>query len=101
VNAGEPVPIVVSVSLNGLEPDEVAVECVLGEESELGEFVPTNAFTFKPAGRTDDGAALYRGDLQASEAERTLEGVEHYQIRLFPWHRLLSHRFEHGCMQWL
>jgi starch phosphorylase len=101
VNAGEPIPLVVSVSLNGLEPEEVVVECLLGRESELGEFVPTNAFTFQPAGSTDGGATLYSGDLQAGEPGMTLEGLEHYQIRLFPWHRFLSHRFEHGCMLWL
>ena len=101
VNAGKPIPIEVSVSLNGLEPHEVVVECLLGEESELGEFIPTNAFTFQPAELSGGGEIGYRGDLYADESGTSLEGLEHYQIRVFPWHRLLAHRFEHGCMLWL
>jgi starch phosphorylase len=30
-----------------------------------------------------------------------LPGLQHYQIRMYPHHDCLSHRFETGCMIWL
>ena len=101
VEAGEPIPLEVSVSLNGLDADEIVVECLLGQETELGEFVPSNTFTLKPTGHIAEGAAHFHGDLWADEQQVVLEGLEDYQIRVFPRHRLLSHRFEPGCMLWL
>ena len=101
VDAGEPIPLEVSVSLNGLDADEIVVECVLGRETELGEFVPDNAFALQPTGKSAGGAATFHGDLWADEKQVNLEGLEDYQIRVFPRHRLLSHRFEPGCMLWL
>ena len=90
-----------SVSLNGLDADEIVVECVLGHETELGEFVPSNTFTLKLTGEIAEGAAVFHGDLWADEKEVTLEGLEDYKIRVFPRHRLLCHQFEPGCMLWL
>ena len=89
------------MSLNGLDADEIVVECVLGRETELGEFVPDNAFALQPTGKSAGGAASFHGDLWADEKQVNLEGLEDYQIRVFPRHRLLSHRFEPGCMLWL
>ena len=30
-----------------------------------------------------------------------LSGLQYYKIRIYPYHELLSHRFETGCMIWL
>ena len=51
---------------------------------------------FEHAGRNDGGEAIYRLDFKPS-----LSGLQSYQIRLYPYHELLSHRFEVGRMLWL
>jgi starch phosphorylase len=102
ITTDETITIEVSVSLNGLEADEVVVECVFGHETEYGKFVPNDAYTLNQAGETGEGETIFRSDLRAGEKQVVaLEGLEHYQIRVFPRHRFLSHRFEHGCMLWL
>ena len=101
ITTGEEISIEVSVSLNGLDADEVVVECVLGHQTELGEFVPNDTFTLDQAEQTAEGETIFRGDLRAGKKHAALEGLEYYEIRVFPHHRFLSHRFEHGCMLWL
>jgi starch phosphorylase len=101
VKHGHSVPIEVAVYLNGLEPEDVVVECVLGRENELGEFIPSNSLEFTAAGPTLEGETLFRLDLCAPERGIPLPGLQSYKIRIFPYHPLLSHRFECGCMRWL
>ncbi len=101
VRTGEDMPIELAVHLNGLDPDDVEVECVLGRETELGEFVPTNSILFQPEDCNDAGETIYRADLCSPESCVLFEGLQHYRIRVYPYHRLLSHRFECGCMLWL
>ncbi len=101
VTAGEPLLIQVAVYLNGLDAGDVHVECVLGCDNELEDFVPSRYFPFTPAGPSGDGETLYQVDLCEPRPSYTAEGLEQYKIRVFPQHRLLGHRFETGCMLWL
>ncbi len=101
VKHGHSVPIEVAVFLNELGPDDVVVECVLGKENELGEFIPTNSLDFTAAGRTLEGETLFRLDLCSPERGIPLPGLQSYKIRIYPYHPLLSHRFECGSMRWL
>ena len=96
IPAGSALPIEVAVRLNGLEPDDVLVECLVGHEAENGAFVKLDALVFTPAGHNDDGEALYRLDFRPR-----LPGLQFYKIRLFPFHTHLNHRFEPGYMLWL
>lgn len=101
VNTGEPLPITVAVYLNGLAPEDVIAECVLGKETELLDFLPTEAVQFTPIGGGAQGETLFHGNLCSPELCLLTGGLEHYKIRVFPYHPLLSHRFECGCMLWL
>jgi len=96
IPAGSALPIEVAVRLNGLEPDDVLVECLVGHESDSGEFVKHDALVFTPAGQNDQGEAIYRLDFRPR-----LPGLQYYKIRLFPFHTHLNHRFEPGYMLWL
>ena len=96
IPAGVALSIAVAAQLNGLDPDDVLVECVVGRESESGEFVKLDAYVFRPVGRNDTGEALYRLDLTPR-----VPGLQYYKIRLFPFHPNLNHRFEPGYMIWL
>jgi len=92
---GEPIFLRLRVVLNGLEREDIAVECLLGAIEDDGRFQMRQKI---PLGSTSTG-----GD----EAEFTLElfpemsGLLHYQLRIYPWNSLLSHPFETGMMLWL
>ncbi len=101
VTTGEPMPIEVAVHLNGLAPEEVIVECVMGQETELGDFVPAESINLTPSGEASGDETLYRIDLTCGGESPAMKGLGHYTIRLYPYHHLLGHRFETGCMVWL
>jgi len=101
VNNGESMLIAVNVALNGLSPQDVEVECVVGKQDVLGEFIPVGSVMLEHTGRTPEGETQYRADLCAPHPCYSFEGLQHYQIRVYPYHRLLSHRFECGLMLWL
>ncbi len=94
--AGGALSITVAARLNGLDPDDVLVQCLVGRESESGEFVKLATHVFVPAATHDAGEALYRLDFMPQ-----LPGLQYYKIRMFPFHPSLHHPFESGYMLWL
>jgi len=101
VSSCESLPIKVRVALNGLSADDVEVECVVGKQNDLGEFEPMSSLLLQSFDKNAAGETLYCADLCGKETGHALEGLQHYQIRVYPRHRLLSHRFECGLMLWL
>lgn len=96
IHSGRTLPISVAAKLHDLKPDDVRVECVVGIEDEHGDFVAQSHFDLAAAGSAGDGETLYRLDLIPP-----LAGLQHYKLRMYPTHKLLSHPFEVGCMLWL
>jgi starch phosphorylase len=96
VSAGSKVRIEVAAQLGDLSPRDVRVECVIGREDEHHEFQATDYFGFSAQSTLDNGETLFVLDL-----DPPLPGLQHYQIRMYPHHDRLSHRFETGCMIWL
>ena len=94
--AGSALSIRVAAYLDGLTPEDVLVECLVGTENESGEFVRHDAHVFTHAGPGEHGETLFRLDLTPR-----LAGLQFYKIRLFPFHPCLSHRYETGYMIWL
>jgi glycogen phosphorylase len=94
VRGGERLRLQAAVHLAGLEPGDVAVECVLGRQDALEGFVPELAAQFRP-GVPRDGHALYELDVEP------LPGFQHYRVRAYPRHPLQAHPFELGRMIWL
>jgi starch phosphorylase len=93
---GDALELRVEVGLNGLEPDDVVVECLLGEQHEDGTFVLRDSLTLTPDTSLPGGAVTYRLALRPGTT-----GLQHFRIRAYPYHPLLAHRFELGCMTWL
>ncbi|ROR32811.1 alpha-glucan family phosphorylase [Inmirania thermothiophila] len=94
---GEVLPIRVAVDLAGLAPEDVVVECLIGTERADGTVETRQRFPFRPLEeRTEEGEAVYALDLTP-----TLPGLQVYRLRLHPYHRLMSHPLELGCMLWL
>lgn len=88
--------IKVAVALNGLDPHDVTIDCLLGRENVGGEFERHGCFTFVFLNYLEDGRAQY--SLETNIAE---PGLLHYSLRMYPYHTLLGQRFEVGCMIWL
>jgi glycogen phosphorylase len=95
---GDQVHISVAIQLDGLTPDDVAVELLLGNSmKELNARREPESFLFQCAGERDaSGATRYTLDLAPD-----LCGKLEFRVRAYPYHAALSHRFEMGLMKWI
>jgi len=96
IMSGESLNIRVAAVLGELTAQDVILECVIGTENEHGVFTEHKRVPFEPAGSTDRGEAVFELNLAPP-----LAGLQFYKLRIYPYHRLLSHRFETGRMIWL
>ena len=96
VTAGSRVTMQVAATLGDLSPEDVRLECVIGTEDEHHEFQASDYMGFTAKGKLDSGETLFELDM-----EPPLPGLQLYQIRMYPYNQLLSHRFETGYMIWL
>ena len=92
---GASLPIRVRVFLEGLAPDDVTVECVVGRTDTHGDFHPEAVYPLQH--ETQEGKSdIFHLDLQPDEC-----GLKTYRLRLYPHHRLLAHPFEMGYLIWI
>jgi starch phosphorylase len=101
IRYGESMPFELDVDLDGLGPEDVVVECVLGSRDELGTFTPETHVPLRATGEVHGGSTRFRVDLSTTDEGLSLAGQKLYKVRMYPHHRLLSHRFECGLMRWL
>jgi len=84
------------VTLNGLAPEDVVVELLLGvPEYESAEEKPRQ-YRFAADGAADSGGKRRF----VLELAPDICGRLDYRIRAYPWHELLTHPFELGLMLW-
>ena len=96
IDFGTSVQLEVAVYLNGLKPDDVMVELLMGRPIRARE-PKLQQYRFSFTGILDaSGAHVF-----ALELAPELCGRLEYQIRVFPWHELLTHPLEMGLMIWL
>lgn len=107
----------VEVELNGLEPEDIRVECVLSRQLASGLPAEDHGYadtpraregivriggrtisieTFSPTASATDGVCRYRLKLRPPWA-----GALTYEIRAVPRHPDLAHPYEVGLMRWL
>ncbi len=96
IAAGAALPIRVAARLDGLDPDDVIVECLVGKEDAGSEFKTHDRHVFVPDGHNEAGETLFTLKLNPA-----LSGLLSYKIRIYPFHPALAHRFEAGMMLWL
>ena len=96
IRHGDCLPIKVSVHLNGLSADDIVVQCLIGTEDEVGKFKIYDCIDLGHSGESNGKDLVFSLDL-----EPKLPGLQYYQLRVYPYHELLSHPFETGCMLWL
>ena len=95
IQDGHSLPIEVSVYLDGLQPTDVLVECLVGTLQEGDKLLVHESFQFNYSNQNGD-FHHYHLDLKPQAP-----GLNHYKIRMYPYHELLSHPFELGFMLWV
>jgi starch phosphorylase len=94
---GEGVKVELGVQLNGLKPEDVVVELLIGRQREKRELRDARHYRFEWEGvMTDQGEHRF-----ALEITPEMCGKLEYRIRVYPYHPLLTHPFEMGMMRWL
>lgn len=96
IRFGETMALEVLVNLDRLSHEDVAVELLLGRPGRLPED-RVQSYRFTHVGPVDGGPQ----HLFAMELVPELCGKLEYLIRVYPYHELLTHRFEMGMMRWL
>jgi starch phosphorylase len=92
---GDMVRLETAVQLNGLAPEDVTVELLVGRATKsMMSDMQRHKFEFVRADK--NGVHVFALDLTPE-----LCGKLNYRIRVFPWHELLTHPHEMGLMQWL
>ncbi len=94
---GNGLHIEVAVFLNGLRPEDVALELLIAKQTGHDGEGHAKSYRFESAGtQTDQGEQCF-----ALELNPQMCGKLEYRIRLYPQHELLTHPFELGMMRWL
>ena len=94
---GDGVRVELGVYLDGMKPEDVVVELLIGRQTDRKKLRGSRRYRFEWEGlMTDQGE--HRFALQVTpEICVKLE----YRIRVYPYHELLTHPFEMGMMRWL
>ena len=96
IKAGETWMLRIAADLNGLSPQDVRVECLVGTGEVSGELRVDATYIFNPVGPDEEGKEIFEIDMVPR-----LSGLQFYQIRMYPYHELLTHPFETGYMVWI
>ena len=94
--ADEILKLAVAVRLGTLDIRDVRVESIFGRETADAGFIIHHTAALLPVGLNDDGEAIY-----SLETRPPLSGLQHYKLRLYPFHPLMRHPFESGLMIWI
>ncbi|MFV1984124.1 MAG: alpha-glucan family phosphorylase [Thiohalomonadales bacterium] len=94
----EVLSVSVAVFLNSLSSDDVIVECLVGRLSSNNKFDTRSHYflSHKDGEANDKNEDIFTLDLKP-----LIPGLNHYKIRVYPYHDLLSHPFEMGCLFWV
>jgi len=97
INFRDGVHFEVGVNLNGLQPDDVVVEMLLGHQSNREKLKQSIKYKFQAQGAANEaGEHIFSLELTPEQC-----GKLEYYIRIYPYHEMLTHPFEMGCMRWL
>ena len=81
--------------LNGLQAEDVRLECLFGRKDAEGEFEVRQRADV-PATGIDGEYTEFAIDLPPEIA-----GLQYYKLRMYPYNDALSHPLELGCMIWV
>ncbi len=85
------------VKLNGLQPSDVVVEMLIGYQANKEKLKQSMKYKFQAQGTANDmGEHVFSLELMPEQC-----GKLEYRIRVYPYHEMLTHPLELGCMRWL
>ena len=96
IGFGDSLRFEISLNLNGLSPEDVTVELLIGRPARNGQPKNSKRMVMEYSGRTAGNDYLYELELTPE-----LCGKIEYKFRVYPSHELLTHPFEMGMMVWL
>jgi len=97
ISYGESLRLEVAVRLNGLNPDDIVLEMLLGLHTQKDKLDAPTCYSFEATGAMTEGGE----NIFALEVKPDRCGKLEYFIRVYPYHRMLTHPFEMGMMRWL
>ena len=92
---GAPLRLSVVANLNGLIPDDVAIECLVGGADDAGAFHHDEVIRLSAVAK-EGGRDRFVAEVGTCRA-----GPIHYKLRAYPFHELLGHPLDMGFMKWL
>ncbi len=96
INTDEKLLIKISAYLNGLSPEDVQVECVVGSiRNGKGFLTVKEKHHFKYQGK-EGFNHIFTLNLRPSSP-----GLNYYKIRMYPFHKMLTHPLETGYLLWI
>jgi starch phosphorylase len=101
IHAGEALTLELELAMNGLQPEDIVAECVVGLLDADGKFRPLYHKLFSDGEKLPDGKSVLRCELFNFDTPCSIGGLQHFKIRYYPCHHLLSHPLECGLMRWL
>jgi starch phosphorylase len=97
ISFGESMRFEVAVFLDGLKPEDVVVEMLIGRQTESVRLREGRRYRFEWEGiMTEQGE--HRFVLQLTPE---ICGKLEYRVRVYPWHENLTQPFEMGMLRWL
>ena len=94
---GDSLHVEVGVRLNGLNPNDVVVEMLLGLYTKRDKLHSARHYRFEAIGTmTEAGENIFALEIQPEQC-----GKLEYHVRAYPYHELLTHPFEMGMMRWM
>jgi len=94
IGVGQPVEVTAELALDGLRPEDVLVELVIGREHDW-EVIETGAVQLAPQGRTERGTYRFHNRIAAEQGGSLVWGV-----RVIPAHPDLATKYELGLVRW-
>lgn len=95
LESGSKLLLKVRAEIDGLEVDDVRVECLLRHEGHGTEPSQT-VHVLQPLDETDEGQPVFAAEILPPE-----NGLFGIRVRIYPFHELLQHPFEVGLLRWL
>jgi len=96
IRYGNALQLELAVELNGLQPEDVRVECILSQHFERRNLRLEKNYFLRHEGQTVDGRHRFVLNLEPDACGRM-----DYRIRIYPYHELLAQAHETGLMIWL
>lgn len=101
IHGGEVVQFNIEVTLNGLNPNEIAVECLFGAPDAEGAWVTAKRYSSTISAPALTPAVPPMTQIYGFNITVALAGLQSYRFRLVPFHTAQLHPYELGLMKWL